>query len=317
MKVHLYASLPHYLKHMEPIWRELPDELRGDLVYDASRGGYWPPNQHDVVLVAGWQDVRMMQNRARLIYVEHGAGQAYLGDPLVADTPGYSGHGGHKHRNVVGYICPSQTVADRWETAPAIAVGCPKMDRWYRVEEMHQPSRTVCFAWHWDSELCPETRTAFPHYEADMPLIVARWKDLGWTVYGHAHPRWGRPFVELLERCGMTILPRDDDVFAKAHVLVLDNSSIGYEFASLGRPTIWLNAPWYRRDVEHGLRFWSHVPGLQLGDPGALLDEMVIEGTLHPAASRLPGWWRGVYEHADGTSSQRAAQWVTELVGSL
>ena len=50
-----------------------------------------------------------------------------------------------------------------------------------------------------------------------------------------------------------------DEVMERSTLYICDNSSTLYEFASTGRPVVVLNAPWFRRDIEHGLRFWEHA----------------------------------------------------------
>ena len=126
-----------------------------------------------VALVAGWPDVAALRGRAKMIYVEHGAGQTYAGDEKSAHWSHYSASGGYRHTGVIGFISPSETVAARWKTAPAAAVGCAKLDRLHLAPSLG-PGATVCFAWHWDADVCPEARWAFPHYADHLPTIVER-----------------------------------------------------------------------------------------------------------------------------------------------
>jgi hypothetical protein len=311
VKIDVLFSEPHYARHMIPIWAALPDELRGDVHEMYPPGGVIAPRMGRWAMVAGWQDVSPLRGRANMIYVEHGAGQTYVDRPF---DPSYSGSRGQRHRGVQGYICPSQTVADRWDK-PAIAVGCPKMDRWLNQPAPKLlPDPTVCFAWHWDCQMTSETRSAWAHYQPLMPQITERFGWQGFNVVGHAHPKWDRP-----PDLGVPMLSTEDEVFATADVLVVDNSSLAYEAALLGIHVICLNAPWYRRDVEHGLRFWSHVPGLQIDEPEDLLavnlwDLLVHTTTASTSLQLGQAAVQYAYATTDGTASAKAAAFIEQLV---
>ena len=64
---------------------------------------------------------------------------------------------------------------------------------------------------------------------------------------------------------GIEWVPELDEVARRATVYAVDNSSTLWELA-VARPVIALNAPWYRRRVHHGLRFWDLIPGPQVDD---------------------------------------------------
>lgn len=312
MKIDFVASLPHYRDHMLPIFNCLPAAMQGTV---HPLGDVRPPPSHHVVMVGGWQDVQVLQGRARMIYVEHGAGQAYLGEEGSARNPGWSGSGGDRHFGVVGFIAPSETVAKRWRTAPAVAVGCPKMDEYVGLEPSGEPS--VCFAWHWEALVCPEARTALPHYQNHFIDIIRRFERQGFKVYGHAHPRWERALDPMMAAMGLEQLHTDREVFERCSVLFVDNSSIGVEFMSLGRPVVWLNAPWYRRDVHHTGRFWEWTEGIPTMDGPDELMELWVSDVMYgddntTARQRIVD---SVYAHTDGSSSQRAADFIAQLVG--
>lgn len=318
MKIDVVWSEDHYLRHMLPIFEALPDHLRGNVLWKMNPGEATRPPMGRIAMVAGWQDVNPLRGQCPMIYVEHGAGQTYADN--AADAA-YSGSGGRRHTGVIGFICPSESVAERWTSAPAVAVGCAKMDKYQNIPAPTLP--TITFAWHWNGSAAPEALSAWPHYADKMDEIIGLYTAMGFRVMVHEHPKWRTKMEDIwAERFNIPAWYTDDEVFCHSSILMVDNSSLAFEFASLGRPVVSLNAPWYRRDVEHGLRFWSHVPGIQVEGPEGLLALNPWELLdLTPLARLSTGLAREAVQHAyaftDGSSAQRAAQWITDLVAEV
>lgn len=313
MKIDVLASEPHYLEHMLPIFDALPDRLKGTIHPLRFPESTLRPPMGRAAMVAGWQDVVGLRGQCPMIYVEHGAGQSYAD---VGFHPSYSRSGGVRHQGVIGFISPSHDVAKRWLSAPAKAVGCPKMDSWLGTPPPKQPA--VCFAWHWECEVVPEARSAWPHYRARMGQIIGLYSAMGFQVYVHEHPKWrGRLIDEWSNDHDVPVLQYASEVFEKASILFVDNSSLATEFMLLNRPVVFMNAPWYRRDVQHGGRFWDWVAGhVMVNGPDDLLAmnpwDLVHEVDATAAACEMTT--RQVYAFRDGTSSQRAANFITEVL---
>lgn len=318
--IDLYASQPHYAEHLWPIWRALPADVRGEAAAPFS-GAWWATHARRrrvrtplgwPVLVAGFADAQAMRGRP-IVYVEHGAGQTYAGDPVTARHGSYAGGAGLDHVGL--FIAPSETVADRWRAvygAPVAVVGCPRLDPWHLgMRGEHTARPTVAFAFHWSCALVAETLPALPHYERRLPEIIDAWQALGWQVWGGGHPREDGRWTRLWSRLGVQRVSTAQ-ILDSADLLVADNTSLLYEFASLDRPTVVLNAPWYRRTIEHGLRFWSLVPGVQIDDPDALacldLDAVIADESMRRSRRQIIGQ---VYAHRDGFASLRAAAAIT------
>lgn len=358
MKVDAYSSLPHYSDHLRPVWEALPPAVRGHW--------YTPADLHRadrdrLMMVAGYRDAIQVGNRP-LVYVEHGAGQSYQGDPRAATDGSYSGGAGLDQ--VVLFICPSEAVVMRWlvayPRARAVAVGCPRLDRWhgYAAQQANRPPSThgagapppdtaqasagtsgpgvqlaasgppigtvatapgggaplptVAVTFHSDLAVCPETRSAWRHYDAALPALVA---DPRWRVLGHGHPRLWPTISQRWRRLGVDHTPNADDVLGQAHVLVADNTSLMYEAAAVGIPVVVLNAPWYRRHVHHGLRFWSHPPGIQVDHPAELPDAIAMALLDHPVLQAMrAAAVAAAYAHVDGRASERAAAAILEVL---
>lgn len=304
------------------------------------------------VLVAGLGDHQRV-NPSPTILVEHGAGQAYVD---LASGSYSGGPGWERARLFVcpNETVAGRWRATYPET-PAAVVGAPKMDRWHaglrgrgetgdrgrsttpghggstrtRNRETARISAyeslegrstgttaTVAITFHWECRLVPETRSAWEHYDRALPDLVA-WADRnGIRLLGHGHPRlWGR-IERRWTRLGVEPVERLDDVLDRADLLVADNTSALFEFASTDRPVVVLNAPWYRRDVEHGGRFWTWADvGVQVDRPEELPGAIAVALADPPSIERRRAEIVGeVYHRRDGRAALRAADAIEEVL---
>lgn len=315
MKLRLIASQPHYLAHLLPIWEQLPESIKGEtfLGEDSRR---WPQRPDRINLVAGYADVQRAPVQ-QYILVEHGAGQSYVGS--TAD--GYYS-GGRGHNSAVGFICPNLEVAQRWfrryPDKPSAVVGSPRLDPWHSGERGKPEDRTVAITFHWDAQFTgvPETASGFGWWNRGNFLedVVIRWRKNGWRVLGHWHPRYEAPRAvwEVLNRqYGVEVVGEVGTILDRASVLVADNTSLQADFLSLGRRVVWLSHPDYRRDVEHGGRFWTWprtLGGTDVGDRRGLSD---LDLASVPPATGHP------YAYADGQAAKRAALAIRSWMGDL
>lgn len=339
MKVDAYSSYPHYWAHLEPIWEALPEAIRGTAYSPGRKTDWWGPRwpgrsaETNPVLVAAYSDY-VKAARRPVFYVEHGAGQSYSQDARSVGNPSYSG--GRGLDRVALFVCPNAAVAGRWSEAypetPAVVVGCPKLDRWHgdgraaacRTRRTAAPDQgsgalTVAITFHWHLSLNEETRSAWPYYDAALPGLVAAAAERGWRILGHGHPRLYGSIVRRWRALAVDHTPNLADVFDQADVLVGDNTSSLPEFASLGRPVVWLSAPWYRRDVEHGGRFWRWPQGqVHVEHPADLvagIEEALVDREEVAAARRA--MVQTVYAQTDGHAAERAAAAIVERLEAM
>lgn len=333
--IDLFASMDHYLDHLAPVWWALAPEERGTVYVGrhalarAQAEGLYPiavgrPDitKHLPVLVASYADLRGV-GRRDAIFVEHGAGQTYNTDARGRRDPSYSG--GMDRDRVRLFLAPNERVhaANQEGTPQAFSelVGAPKLD-WFHHAGLDARNRasghapTVAVSFHWDCTLVPETRTAWRAYDAMLPALVDYAAHVGWRLLGHGHPRlWGR-ISRRWEALGVELVPRFDDVLRRADLYVVDNSSTLYEFAALAGPVVVLNAPWYRRDVNHGLRFWEAADvGVQVDEPGDLIGG-VMRALPDEPGQRLVRRARAMlaYPLADGHAAERAVAAIRQHV---
>lgn len=323
------GSLPHFSEHLAPIWLALPDEYK-DGFYARGRAherarqlgievdGQGQARRKELVLVASYEDHRRAQP-AKTILVNHGVGQRYIGSDTSSDHPSYTG--GRNRENVALFICPSESDAEacRVSGAPAVAAGPCKMDDWYNgIRQRASNDRpVVAISFHSDVHVAPESRSAFSHYQQAI-IDLARDPNRPFDLLGHGHPRWGEFMAKFWRRQGVPFARHFDEVLEKADMYVCDNSSTMYEFASTDRPVLTLNAPWYRKDVHHGLRFWEAVPGYQIDDPDYLCAGIIIaRGDSAPWAEGRKEAVREVYGPlCDGNSTVRAVAAIESLLAT-
>jgi len=320
----MLATFQHYADHMMPIvdalrahdvevdcWTTRNEALWAEKVnkahYHREHPDYW--------MVAGSVDYKLVPKDGRIIYVEHGAGQTYAADNGgIEHAESYSN--GTLDR-VALFLCPNVYVTNRraknHPDAISRLVGVPKMD-WLHEHLMRGDtgSNIVAFAFHWDCQVCPESQSAWEHYRSSMTKINLALRRSRLRVVATAHPRIAQRVKYHTERSGIEFWD-SEDVLAKAAVLVVDNSSLGYEFASLDRPTVWMNAPWYRRDVHHGLRFWEAIPGEQVDEPEQIPDAVLRALNDDPYAKQRDVINAYVCPLRDGQAAERAALSILAL----
>jgi len=329
-RLDVLASELQFVDHLAPVWKALPEELRGVFRVPVNLEAYaeslgleveaipWTwlravpappasPPKGERVLVASYGDTR---NGRRLGYgefafLEHGCGQSYgaKGDR----HPSYSG--GTDRDDTTLFMVPGPHPARRWRQfypgAKVVEVGCPKLDSLPRKN--HGPT-TVAFAFHCPFAVVPELYETLSYYAPVLRDAADRFKTIG-----HAHPRagWPRQVADRFKRARIPFVESLSEVFERADLLVCDNSSIIYEFASTGRPVLLLNAPCYRRGVEHGIRFWAASDvGLQVDRPEQLCDK-IAQALDDKHESRREAALRLVYTHRTG-AAQLAAEALSE-----
>lgn len=316
MKIHTVASLPHYHDHVSAVFGALPVSWRGEQRHHprANGDGFDPD---DIVLVGGYWDIGVVKHN-RIVYVEHGAGQSYLLDPYSDGAKAF--HGSEHEERVVGYVSPNERVARSWGRA-AVAAGCPIVDPWaeWKPTENSKPVAVIAFHWSPRTPVCPEAGTAVGHYESKMATIGRELRRQGFNVWMTGHPR-DTNAVYRANHARIDWMPIAADIYERADLLFADNTSLMYEVAHLGKQVVALNAPWFDRDVDHGLRFWDHVPGVQVDS----VDELLAgnwytywarqEGAELAAAASLHAYDR---ERSDGMAGVRAAEWLMELATDL
>jgi hypothetical protein len=305
MTIDAVAMEPQFVDHLAPVWRSLPDRGRflvePSLVDYARRRGVeatpierppfnpaYPKPRHDgpPCLVASYGDIKGARRLGYgpFVFLEHGAGQSYAGGRGNQARNG-SYAGGADRDDVHLYLVPNETCATRWREAYPKArveiVGCPKLETLPRRDP--DGETTVALAFHWPAQgISPEAGNALGRFGPVIGAFAKRFH-----VIGHAHPKgdWPQRMAHEYRRWGIEFVPDFEDVCRRADVYVCDNSSTLFEFAATGRPVVVLNALEYRKNVNHGLRFWDAADvGIQVDDPALLGD--AVQEALQDAPER-------------------------------
>lgn len=324
--VDFLSSQSQYSDHLLPVWFALPPEERGTFwavdkaasKVQAEVGSRfkrtYPTLKGPLTVVASYHDFRSARKAGReVVLLNHGAGQRYTSGPLK-DHPSYVGGSGRKDIALFLEPGPYAGQITREAGGNVVEVGVPKMDVTYRFPaEITEPAVAVSWHWHCVSGV-PETDWAWPEYKES---VVALSKEV--KVIGHAHPRAWQRMERWYREVGIEPVESFSEVLQRASVFVVDNSSAGYEFASTGRPVVWMNSKYYRRNIEQGLRFWSIIPGLQVDYPDDLPHavEDAIAGPTPVIKQAIQDTIKEVYHSTDGKAAERAAQAILELGATM
>lgn len=286
-KLDILAGATHYIDHLAPVWDALPKTRRGTfyvlpehLDYAATKIDPMVisteplPSGENPVLVAasGNLNTARKAGRRHVALMEHGCGLSYGGDrgyrgKIPNESPSYAGGLG---RNADLFIHPGPHPAARDlaidPSRRVVVVGSPRIETLPKREPDGIP--TVTFSFHWDAQIVPETRSAFIVYRDYLAEMAANVRKTGeFRILGHAHPRIYDRLEPWFRKKGIEPIRSFDDVCRLTDLYAVDNSSTLYEFASTGRDVLVLNAPFYRRGIQHGLRFWDAIPGEMIDEP--------------------------------------------------
>ena len=295
MKIDFFARETHYADHLLPLYKGL-GEAAGSFFIPPSIFGYMrekgiepdvlkprlssnpmdvvPPGGTKPILVAGVADLQMIYldgQRRKTVLMEHGPGITFPGNQSYAGNMGF-----RKKASLT--LAPNYLVFEKTRKAipemDQVIIGTPMLDRWAKklmTEERRLPEKpTVAIAFHWDgSGVAPEAGNAFRHYESILPSLA---KQDSFKLIAHGHPRSMAQLKRTYEKLGIEVVRDFEEVMDRANLLINDCSSILYMFLVTGWPVIILNAPWFRRNVNFGLRFWEYTDiGEQVETPNELL----------------------------------------------
>lgn len=335
------ACEPQFVDHAAALWRSLPSDLRGrfrtPFVDRAARLGVeaealdvneikanepLPPKARPwadgpTAFVVSIGDIKLGRRLGyrRFVFMEHGAGQAYLGDRGAIRHASYAG--GIDRDDVSLFLMPNEYSAALWRQAYPRAqvevVGCPRLDD--LPSRVEGPGPVVAISFHWPAHsVVQEAGTVMGHYLGILPELAKAYPTLG-----HAHPKgdWQTRMFTQYAAAGIETVTDFDDVCRRADVYICDNSSTLFEFAATGRPVVVLNGPMYRKAIHHGLRFWDAADvGVQVDKPADLVEavRLAIEDAPARRQAREAALDK-VYAYRSGAAA-RASDVIADHLGA-
>lgn len=307
---------------MLPVWRAIPERLRGafhapnGLSSHSRRLGLeikdgTPGDGQGPVVVCGLADLKAVYNLKRpVVVMDHGVGMHF------GENPGYMGGKGIYRKRATLTLAANQVVQANvlkaFPSARVEVVGTPKLDdvTWQKRRIPKKP--VIGIGFHWDgSKISPEAGTAWETYRGCLPALAEEF-----TVLGHGHPRILQQMIPYYHTAGIEVVERWDEVMERADIYVNDCSSTLYEFLVTGKPVVILNAPEFRRDVRHGIRFWEYTDiGPQVNDPWLLLP--ALRRLVNFPDEYLEGRERAVQDLYPfrGSAADRAARAIMQMGG--
>lgn len=293
MKANAYIVNPWHADHALPVWDALSPAFRGELYagHDVATHRYMtglgfdpligmPPPSDIPVIVASGNELPAVQ---RAILLEHGSGQTYSGISHVCWA------GGPGRQNVILFICPNETVAkknwERYPDTPCAIVGSPHVEVLRQLPPYPLADQRIAISTHWEAaHLCPELRSGWAWFESAYEKLC-RARPESYVLHGH--PRYQDYTAWKAREWGVEFEPSFEHLTQRAWAYVCDSSSTIYEWAAIGRPVVVVSPPWYRREVEHGGRFWEHVDvGPHVSDP-SILESAIDVAICDPAPIAL------------------------------
>lgn len=295
-RVHFFASETHYFRHLSGVCHATPADSRGLMIVplnvrrDALLEGhrvYTPGGSKTIHSVAApasslaycvsMTDHTWAEGLAyAVVRAEHGAGQTYKG----VHSFSYAGSEQHGRARLCLYPGkhPWSVHVNKRCPSPSAVVGSPILERW-----LHSPEKpAVGFAFHWDCQVCPETKATFHIWSKAIPSVIDGLSRKGIPVYFHCHPRYVDTFKRAIKNFNQILILDRDLFLGSITVLAADNTSLMFEAAACGRMVVVLNSPTYRRNIEHGLRFWVvDEVGVPCDDPKNLLS--CVQQALNPS----------------------------------
>jgi len=319
-RIDIAAGEPQFLDHLLPVWQQLPKRHRGCVLYTkpalegytkrmAGHSSPLRPASNRATLVASISDLNVLRRAQRRLvaYMEHGVGQSYHGDKRTDRHPSYAGGPGREHCGLI--MAPNELAAAQWrKTYPNVPVHVIGATR-ALAAPAHPDTPCLAISFHWNGGM-PEMQNAFTHYHRCLQQLGEQL-----PVIGHGHPRMLGALKVRYRRAGIEWVPNLAVVARRATVYAVDNSSTLYELGRT-RPVIALNQPHYRKEVEHGLRFWSHIPGPQVEDCETLLAtarRLLYEGETPAELARRQQVMAEVFPRLDGAAeaSRLLVSWLT------
>jgi CDP-glycerol:poly(glycerophosphate) glycerophosphotransferase len=291
--VDFFARRTHFVDHTLPIW-EAMEGARGKFYVPEIIAEYaigkgitdvvplrsttdvsaiqCAPEGTSPLLVCAYGDLQAAKRKSPqrpFIMMEHGVGLT----PSEAHA-GYAGGTGMR-RQVDLFLAPNDFIRTKTAKAipgvPQVVIGTPKMDPWaHRGWEIREHKPVVCISFHWNGEkVSREAGNAFLHYR-DVLDDLAHQDDF--KLIGHGHPKYMWFLEKEYQARGIEVVYDFEEVMERADLYVNDCSSTMYEFCVTGKPVVIVNAPWFRRDVDLGIRFWQYTDiGPMINEPEQLL----------------------------------------------
>lgn len=298
--VDFFARRTHFVDHMLPIWEAMEGE-RGQFFVPEVVAEYaiakgisdvvplrsmsqmnaivCAPDGTAPLLVCAYGDLDIAHRKSPqrpFIMMEHGVG--------LTPAQGHAGYAGGtgKRRQADLFLAPNEFIRAKTAKAipgtPQVVIGTPKLDKWahpvrnpfHQSIEVMEPKPVVCISFHWNGEkVSKEASNAFMHYR-DVLDELAQQDDF--QLIGHGHPKYMWYLEQEYQARGIEVVHDFEEVMLRADLYVNDCSSTMYEFCVAGKPVVIMNAPWFRRDVDLGIRFWEYADiGPQVDEPGELL----------------------------------------------